>query len=301
MTTNAGASSRVFSAETASPGLLGAAQRLLGYIDDLPAGATGALHFADEGLILLESRKICWAVVRSMRTRLTDILREQSATPVSREQVERIYRACRERGTPIGEALVASGLASEAGLRAALAKHSSEAIVALAHGGLSPSDFVQHTKTGYDPKFSFSPCEVLATLGSFDDSSRAAAAQLELEDMLVEDSVGAAFARSNAASGPRLIAVSRGCDFAVADLIGVCNWTSGLFDLARTVDSEVFAARANWPGSAGLVAWRSEDVGYLGLCSSRAAAARLVSRLSERAFRGSGVVLRGERAGKGPA
>lgn len=39
-----------------------------------------------------------------------------------------------------------------------------------------------------------------------------------------------------------------------------------------------------------LVTWRSKDVGYVGLCASRAAAARLVSHLSERSTRTSGVM-----------
>jgi len=279
----------------ASPGLVASVQRLLSYIDDLPIGATGALHFGDQGVILLESRKICWAVARSMRIRLTDILRNQSTPPLPRERVEQIYRRCKESGTPIGEALVASGLATEAGLRAALFKHNGEAIVALAQSGMGPDRFVDHVKTGYDPKFSFTSCEVLAMLGSFDDMARAAAAQLELGGMLVQDSVGAAFARNSSASGALVIAVSAGCNFATADLIGVCNWVSSLFDIARTFDPEVFVARANWGGSVGLVTWRLKDVGYLGLCSSRAAAARLLSRLSERAGRPSGVLLRGER------
>jgi len=153
----------------ASPGLVASVQRLLAYIDDLPAGATGALHFGDQGVILLESRKVCWAVARSMRIRLTDILRNQSTPPLPRERVEQIYRRCKESGTPIGEALVASGLATEAGLRAALFKHNGEAIVALAQSGIVPDAFVPHLKTGYDPKFSFTSCEVLAMLGSFDD------------------------------------------------------------------------------------------------------------------------------------
>ena len=201
MTSAAGLmSSRMLSSISASPGLVASVQRLLGYIDDLPAGATGALHFADQSVTFLESRKICWVATRGVRIRLTDILRNQSTPPVPREQVELIYRTCKENGTPIGEALVASGLAFQAGLRAALFKHNGD-------------------------------------------------------------------------------------------------WVSGVFDVASTVDSEVFAARANWSGSAGLVTWRLDDVGYLGLCSSRAAAARLVSRLSERASRSSGVVLRGVRNG----
>lgn len=292
-------SGRLLSSIPASPDAVASVQRLLGYIDDLPSGATGALHFGDSGVILLEARKICWAAARSMRNRLTDILRNQSTPPVSREDVEQVYKRCKQTGTPIGEALVASGLATEAGLRAALFKHNGEALVQLALSGLAPHAFVVHSKTGYDPKYAFSTAEMLARLGSFDDLARATAAQLELNQMRVTDSAGAAFVRGSAASGALLIAVSPGCGFRVDDLLGVCNWVSGLFDVARTFDQEVFAARANWGDKAGLVTWRLKDVGYLSLCSSRAAAARLVSTLSERSARGSGVLLRAPRSGDG--
>ncbi len=293
-------SSKLLSSIPASPSAVSAVQRLLGYIDDLPSGATGALHFGDLGVILLESRKICWVAVRSMRNRLTDILRHQSTPPVPRGDVEQIYKRCKETGTPIGEALVASGLASEAGLRAALLKHNGEALVTLALSGVTPHASVVHSKTGYDPKYAFSPCEMLARLGSFDDLARATVAQLELNQMAVADSVGAAFVRGSAAAGALLIAVTPGCDFPIHDLMGVCSWVSGVFDVARTFDQEVFAARTNWGDKAGLVTWRIKEVGYLGLCSSRAAAARLVSTLSERAMRGSGVLLRAPREGDGP-
>lgn len=298
MTSVTAPSSRMLSSIPANPGLVVAVARLLAYVDDLPPGATGALHFGEQGVILVESRKICWAVARSMRVRLTDILRNQSTPPVSRERVEEIYRGCRETGTPVGEGLVASGLASETGLKAALFKHNSEAIAALARAGVAPDQFVKHTTTGYDPKYSFSACEMLAMLGAFDDPARAAAAQQELSGVLVPETVGAAFVRSSAASGALIIAVDRGCDFAVADLIELCNWVSSLFDVARTCDPEVFAARASWGTNAGLVTWRVKDVGYVGLCASRAAAARLLSRLSERMTRVSGVLPVGSRDGE---
>jgi hypothetical protein len=285
-------SSRLLSSIPANPGLVAAVQRILGFVDDLPAGATGALHFGAHGVILLQSRKICWAMAPAMRVRLTDILRHQTTPPVSREAVEQIYRACKESGRPIGEALVASGLATEQGLRAALFKHNGEAIVALAQAGAMPDEFAVHGKTGYDPRYSFSPCEVLAMLGSFDDPARATAAQIELSNTLVQDTCGAAFARNSAAAGSIVIAVDRGCDFPVRDLVGLCNWATGLFDVASTFDSDMFAARAHWGGQAGVVTWRVEDVGYVGLCSSRAAAARLLSRLSERGSRSSGVMPR---------
>ncbi|HKO46189.1 MAG TPA: hypothetical protein VJV79_00610 [Polyangiaceae bacterium] len=283
------ASSRVLPSIPASPGLISSVLRLLAVIDKLPRGATGVLKFADHGVILLESRKICWAVARPMRLRLTDILRNQSTPPLPREAVEQIFRRCKVDGRPIGEALVESGLVSEAGLRAALFKHNGEAIAHLANSGIVPEAFVSHTRTGYDPKFSFSPCEVLAMLGSLDDPARALAAQSELCNTLVPDSFGAAFVRSNSASGALVMAVDRACDLPVCDLVEVCNWTAGLFDVVHTFDPGAALARATWGGRLALVAWRSSEVAYVGLCASRAAAARLVSRL-ESSAKSSGVI-----------
>ena len=292
MTGGGGApSSRMLSGIPANPGLVAAVLRILELIDGLPRGATGALHFGEEGMILVQCRKICWAVARTTRAWLTDILRGQTTPPLPREAVEEIYRACRHSGQPVGEALVASKLVTEAGLRAALFKHNGEAIVALAQSGALLHRFVNHhNNTAYDRKFAFSSCEVLAMLGGRDDPARAASAQAELADTLVPDSMGAAFVRSSAVAGSLVIAVDRDCDFGVGDLMEVCNWVSGLFDVARTFDPEVFAARAALGERAMLVTWRSKEVGYLGLCSSRAAAARLVSRLSDRSPRTSGVM-----------
>lgn len=292
-------SSRVLPSIPASPGLISSVLRLLAFVDDLPKGATGVLKFGESGVILLESRKICWAVARSMRLRLTDILRNQSTPPLPREAVEEIYRRCKLDGVPIGEALVMSGLVTEAGLRAALFKHNGEAIAHLAGSGLSPDAFVTHTRTGYDPKFSFSPGEVLAMLGSLDDPARALAAQIELANTLVPDSVGVAFVRSNSASGALVIAVDRGCDLPVADLVLVCNWTAGLFDVAHTFDREAALVRATWGGHLALVTWRAKEVVYVALCASRAAAARLVSRL-ETTAKSSGLMAAAARYG-GPA
>lgn len=292
-------SSRMLPSIPAGPGLISAVLRLLAFVDDLPKGATGVLRFGESGVILLESRKICWAVARCMRLRLTDILRNQSTPPLPREAVEEIYRRCKIDGMPIGEALVLSGLVTEAGLRVALFKHNGEAIAHLAGTGLSPDAFVTHGRTGYDPKFSFSPCEVLAMLGSLDDPARALAAQIELTNTLVPDSFGVAFVRGNSVSGALLIAVDRGCDLPVGDLVEVCNWVAGLFDVAHTFDPEASLVRATWGGHLALVSWRAKEIVYVGLCASRAAAARLVSRL-ETSAKSSGVIAAAARYG-GPA
>jgi hypothetical protein len=93
----------------AGPGLLTSVLQLLRAIDDLPAGATGALPFGDQGVILLEARKICWALARSMRFHLTDILRSQSTEELTQDVVEQVYRRCKQTGTPIGGSVGARG------------------------------------------------------------------------------------------------------------------------------------------------------------------------------------------------
>jgi hypothetical protein len=289
--TQSAPSSRMLSSIPANPGLISSVLRLLAVIDDMPPRSTGALQFGEHGMILLQERRICWAVARNMRVRLTDILRGQSTPPLSREAVEALFRTCKDSGTPLGEALVASGLATDAGLRAALFKHNGEAIVALARSGALPDSFVSHSKKGYDPRFSFASSEVLAMLGSGDDPARATAAQLELSNLLVEESTGAAFVRSSAAAGALVVAVDRACDVAASDLVELCNWVTSLFDVARTSDPAIFAARMAWGSRAALVTWRDKEVSYVGFCQSRAAAARLLSRLSERGTRESGVMV----------
>lgn len=286
MSAESGTWRRQVSSIPANPGTIAAVQRLLAFVDELPPGASGALRFGEHGAILLQNRRICWAMARSTRLRLTDILCGQSPS-LTRGIVETAYRSCRESGTPIGEALVASGLVNEQELRSALFRHNGEAIAALARAGATPDEFTHHNKPDYDPRFAFASCEILAMLGSRDDPARAVAAQRELHEVLVPESFGAAYARSRHASGALLIAVDRECDFAAGDIVNVCNWAAGLFDVAQTFDPEVFAARAAWGPSASLVTWRQGEVGYVGLCASRAAAARLVSRVSERATRAS--------------
>jgi hypothetical protein len=273
--------------------------RLLTFVDELPPGATGVLKFGAHGVILVESRKICWAMTRSMRFTLTDILRHQSTPPVPREAVEEVYRRCQRTGKPVGEALLEGGLVTAPGLKAAVLRHTGEALATLAQTATLPDGFVNHPRAGYDPKFSFTACELLAMFGARDDPARAAAAQGELGASLVHGSVGAAFIRSNEGAGTQLIAVDPGCDLPVTDLSDVCNWVSGLFDVASTFDSETHAARATWGDNMSLVSWRAKEVGYVGVCSSRAAAACLLSNIAERSIRTSGVVRTAPRSKDG--
>lgn len=261
--------------------------KLLSFVDELSFGATGALSFGAKGVILVESRRVCWAVARGMPFTLTEILREQSSPPLSLGAVEAVYRRSKRSGQPIGEALLQGGLVTATGLKAALLRHSAEAIAELALAKAEPEAFLPHARAGYNPRFSFSTSELLAMFGSRDDPTRAAAAQQELQSSLVPGSVGIAFSCKGANS--RVIAVDPSCDLPVTDLSELCVWVAGMFDVTRTVDPQMNAARATWGANTALVTWTADDVGYVGVCASRAAAACLLSQVAQRFQRGTGV------------
>src|SRR5262249_32838509 len=145
----------------------------------------GALCFGGHGIVLVEARRICWAATRNMRRRLTDILCTEGGRTVQRGAVEQVVRTCRANGRPFGESLVAASLVSETGLRAALRQHAAEAIGDLAKQRATFDAFLPHTQRGYDPRYTFSSCEIWAALAGAPDPVRAAAAERELKGILV--------------------------------------------------------------------------------------------------------------------
>ncbi|HEX4337290.1 MAG TPA: hypothetical protein VH062_15345 [Polyangiaceae bacterium] len=255
---------------------------LLGAIDELPSGATGALRFGEGGVVLVESRRICWAQAKSMRLRLTDILCNQANPPIARDAIEDVVRGCRTTGHPLGESLVASGLVSETGLRSALREHTTHAVAHLARERATADAFSPHTQRGYDPRYAFTTCEILATVCGADDPPRSATAERELAGVLVTESTGAAFVRGALGSGAMLVAADPACDVPVDELVAAGNWATGLLDVAAAFEPEVRVVRVAWCSRTALVTWRKYGVDYVALCSSSAAAARLVSELGKR-------------------
>lgn len=255
---------------------------LLGRIDELPALATGALCFGGRGIVLVESRRICWAATRNMKRRLTDILCSEGGRTVPRDAVETIVRACRANGRPFGESLVQSGLVSESGLRVALRQHVAEAIGDLAKQGADFDAFLPHTRRGYDPRYTFSSCEVLAAVAGARDTARSGAADRELRSVLVPESTGAAFVRDHQGSRTAVIAVEQSCEIPVEELVAACAWVTGLLDVAAAFDPTVQVIRVARCARTSLVAWRKYGVDFVALCWSAAAAARVVSELGRR-------------------
>jgi hypothetical protein len=250
-------------------------------VDGLPAGATGALAFGSEGVILVERKRVCWALASEM-PRLTDILCAQETPPLPRRKMEDVFRRCQREHTPFGEALLASGMITENGLRTALSLHSGEAIARLAQGGAEPTQFSNHLRRGYDPRFAFTTAELLASFGARQSGARALVAEAQLGELRVPDTLSFAFLRGSEDALPVVIAVGRGCELRVAELLDVAVWASELFELSSMVDPATELAAASWCTRTGIVSWRVREVGYAAVCTTRAASSLLVNHLRDK-------------------
>ncbi|MFO0600699.1 MAG: hypothetical protein U0228_35650 [Myxococcaceae bacterium] len=138
--------------------------RVLAELEGLPDDATGALAYGPEGqlsgVVLLEQGRVCWAASQGLRRRLTDLLRQRCAPPLTEGEVESLVQVCRQRGTPVGETLVAAGHLAPAALRNALLQHTTESLAASSAWPTEPR-WVPHRARGYLSAYTFHPVEIL--------------------------------------------------------------------------------------------------------------------------------------------
>ncbi|MFT3923874.1 MAG: hypothetical protein QM778_15180 [Myxococcales bacterium] len=262
---------------------LPAAVELLEHIESMPATATGVLSFGDDGVILLQNRRICWAVAANMHKRLTDILCQQKNPPLPRTAMEDLFRQCKEGGKPIGEALVSSGLLSEGQLRRALSAHTGEAVGRIARARRRPTGFLPHTKTGYDARFVFQAVELLASVAASQQPEVAASAHERLQQTLVAGATGFAFSRHEQLGIPMVLAVDPACELRVAEALEIGSWSTRLFDVTTFFEPGTSVASATWCSNTAIVTWRDSRVSYAAVCSSRPASTLLLSQLAKRA------------------
>jgi hypothetical protein len=263
--------------------LLSSTVQLLQQVEALPSGATGALAFGEDGLILVENRRVCWAVARDMEQRLTDILCEQREPKLARGTMEELFRRCKQEGKLLGEALVSSGVVSEGELRTALERHTCEAIIRLAQSHVvKPTRFSRHSRHGYDPRFVFTTTELLASLAGRRRTELATRARNHLSELSVPDASGFAFLRDARSSKPMIIAVGKDCELAVGVALEIAGWATSLFDVTSFVDPGTYVASGTFCSRMGLLAWREGEIGYVAVCTTRPASALLFNRLTRR-------------------
>lgn len=135
------------------------AWRSLAYVERSPEGAAGAWSFGagvSGGMLFVESGRVCWVVAHGLRRRLTNLLVAQSAA--APDAIAEVVRGCRTSGTPLGEALVAAGLVTPAGLRRALREHSAACLLRIDPD--QPAQFVVSQRR-YDAALTFSGTEIM--------------------------------------------------------------------------------------------------------------------------------------------
>jgi hypothetical protein len=163
------------------------ALRVLSAVEELPSDATGALVYGPNGhmsgVVLVEAGRVCWAAGPGLRQRLTDLLKEACSPPMSAAEIENTFQECRQRGQPLGEALVQHGRLSPLRLRAALLQHTAESLSAPTLWR-TPPHFVPHRARGYASAFTFRPVELLSFASAAALGEAAAAhAQLRLLEL----------------------------------------------------------------------------------------------------------------------
>jgi hypothetical protein len=258
--------------------LIGAAE-LLASVEALAPDDVGILQYGSSGNVLVESRGICWAFASGMKRRLSTLLRQQRSPPLELSFIEDTLEECRRNRRPLGEALLATGHISEEGLRMALFSHVVEAVARIAQSGADCAGFTPHDGVTYDPRFVFSPAEVLAALGGRRDRAQAAAAKRGLRTTLVPGSRGLAFVRDS--MGPVAIAVEGTPALRVPEILDMCSWASTLFDVTTVFDDDVRVATGSGNNSNAVVTWKAGDTQFVAVCENRAASALLMARLDE--------------------
>jgi hypothetical protein len=263
--------------------MMNGALAVLEQIETFGVEDAGHLHFAPHGAVLLQAKKVCWAAANAMRHRLTDRLRKQRSPPLTRAQLETVFQTCKQSGDPFGQALIASGLVSENGLRTALFEHTADALAHLGSSGAVQTDFVAYAATRYDSRFAFTTVELLAGIGARCDLVGAAAARARLASGVTANREGFAFILTEDTK-PRVTAVRNCGSRRVGELLeaAVCAVDASL-------NSGQAPVRAPTHGAAGeqIVTWAEDERRYVVFCDSEAESRRLVAAL-ESPPRGAG-------------
>lgn len=113
------------------------------------------------GAILADSGRVCWARSAGQRARMSDLLLAAPGQRMTREVLEQAVRVCREQHRPLGEYLLTLGLVGAETLRAALLRHTCEALLDLASED-TQWEWLEHRGPGYNAALTFSPADVLS-------------------------------------------------------------------------------------------------------------------------------------------
>lgn len=253
---------------------------LLELVDDAHAGESGSLVFGGgaDGVILVQSGRICWASSPALATRLNHRLRRDA--DVDDRQLAAVFRECRETGIPFGQTLVARGIVPFDVLRNALLQHTA---ATLSHLAERPSPrWVPGQVDRYDRNFTFSSVELLTHAADSWWGPLASEARNELAAALGDrGATGLAFLR-DAETGDAIVPVGvvGANDLTAREVLAAGRAAAALIHSADPLGGRLVASSA--AGGRTCVVWLDRGAYYLAIAAERSELAFIVAHVTRR-------------------
>ena len=231
---------------------------VLAAVETLDAHACGALTVEvggnTVGTVFVERKQVCWAAHSGLTSRLRDLLKQHLAKALDDAGLEREYQQSSAEGTPFGEALVARNFIKANAMRSALKQHTIESLLALPQGQGETFGWVPHRYQGYQPRFTFSPAELLVNVNATLYEVEAIGADLDLACLDIEVR-GASFVP---ADDDGLVAVRiAGPRISVGQLDELAEWAEAAFAVTRGFSRELLRRSIEAATGDVWLAWRT--------------------------------------------
>jgi hypothetical protein len=253
---------------------------LLEMVDDAHAGESGSIVFAggSQGIILVQSGRICWAASPAIAARLSHRLRRN--TPVDESQLAAAFRECRESGQPFGQTLVARGIVTFDALRTALLQHIAETLIHFADQP-SPRWMPGHVDH-YDSDLTFRSIELLTHAADIRWGPLAAEARSELAAALGNrGAIGLAFLRDAAAPDVLVpVGVVGAGELSAREVLAAGRAAAARIRYGDPLGAHLITGTS--PDGRTSVVWLDRGACYVAISAERSEIAFIVAHLSRR-------------------
>ncbi|HEY5934451.1 MAG TPA: hypothetical protein VIU61_07450 [Kofleriaceae bacterium] len=221
-------------------------------LDPLACGAfVIVVGEAEVGSVFVEANRVCWAAHVSLAKRLRDLLREH----------------------------LGSCAKSEA-MRRAIKQHTIESLLAMPQELGEQIIWVDRERS-YDPRFSFTPVELLVGVNASLYRTEASGAELGLA-MLDLETTAASFVPADDGG---LIAVGTNGTISIAELDELASWADAAFGVTRGFPLEVVRRALDAASDEACIAWQtSRKLTHAAMLARGPARDRLVATIEGRRF-----------------
>lgn len=255
---------------------------ILAQIEQLPVDACGAFVVARDGAsvgsVFVERNQVCWAAFAGLRRRLKDLLREHLSRAMDDAELDRTWAQCASEGRKFGEELVSRQIVKAEAMRRALKQHTIESLIALPQEQGEQIAWVAHRQQGYQPRFTFSPADLMVEVNAYLYATEAAGVEAGLVDVEIR---AASYVPSD--SGDLIAIRSTGLITTIAELDELGAWAGAAFGITRGFSPEVMRRAVESASGEMLLAWQTSRLHtHAAVIETREVLEAMVSNLSRR-------------------